>query len=57
MEAERNDALEARDRCMEAIVGADQETGQALWRAMARYHWKGREASSQPMADAFRVRG
>lgn len=33
-----NDAQTARDRCYAAIQGQDVESGQALWRALGRYH-------------------
>lgn len=42
MEDRRTDALISRDRCLEAIVGADLETGRALWRAAARYNERDR---------------
>jgi len=45
MEVEgRTDALEARDRCLQAIVGADYETACALWRAAKRYNARERTA-------------
>jgi hypothetical protein len=45
MEVEgRDDALVARDRCLEAIVGAgDFETAQALWRAASRYNARSKQ--------------
>lgn len=34
----RKDAETARDRCLDAIVGADEQTQRSLWRAALRYH-------------------
>lgn len=42
-----SDAITARDRCWNAVSKAKTvEEGQALWRAMARYHWKYRQDSA-----------
>ena len=35
-----DDGRIARDRVYDAIQGQSIESGQALWRAMGRYHWK-----------------
>jgi hypothetical protein len=44
MEDGRNDGFISRDRLLEALLGEkDIPTGQAMWCAMGRYHWKGRE--------------
>jgi hypothetical protein len=43
MELDGTDAIVARDRLLQELAGiTDVETGQALWRAAARYHWKDR---------------
>lgn len=35
----RNDAMIARDRCLDALAGCtDLETRKSLWRAAMRYH-------------------
>jgi len=34
----RTDAITARNRCLEAMLGADDETRLALWRAALRYN-------------------
>jgi hypothetical protein len=41
-EVHRTDAEISRDRCLQAIVGADVETAQALWRAALRYNERAR---------------
>jgi hypothetical protein len=45
---ERNDAIEARNRSLAAVVGADLETGQALWRAAKRYNGRANAGQENP---------
>jgi hypothetical protein len=45
----RSDAIEARDRCREALFSeTDVTTAQALWRCMGKYHRRGCERLESP---------
>ena len=42
----RTDAAISRDRCLQAIVGADFETARSLWRAALRYNGRCRREAA-----------
>jgi hypothetical protein len=46
---ERNDAVIARDRCIEALAGSsDPETRASLWRAALKFNRRAREGQENP---------